>query len=193
MGLFGKKPPSLATLSSTEQAKLDKALGQPGQASFGSPADASAFAVQRLRAAIAREPNEFVFHYMLVDHLHRGGLLTEAVRSAGTACRVAPKDPRATYALGTVLRTLARAKYDLPDFSDQVSNERRRFALMGQTYDPRASSLALAELGYDLPRVVRQVIFCFVQTLEHGVRDEEQAWVIDSMKAVRDEFPEYLT
>ena len=182
-------PPSLAGLSLDEEAKLNEAWspeGPPG----GSHGEQSRFAISKLREAARREPSEWVYQYMLADHLHRDGQLVEAVEAARAASAAEPSDPRGAYALATMMRALTSAKYSRPEFRPLRAKAASFYERIGMPFDPDAAQGALSRLGMTVDGAAIAALAAYQDAIERGVRPGELALVTDSQRAVAEEFPE---
>jgi len=129
----------------------------------------SEFAIERLSLAVQHEPHEFIFSYMLADHLNRLGRLVPAFRSATCSRQIAPSDPRAAFALGSVLRLLTQARYSEPECAGAAQLRSLFFEQIGESFDPDAAHCALADLGLSLDDAIEGAFEAFRETLRIGV------------------------
>lgn len=152
-------------------------------------------AIPAFEAAIRKNPNEWIYYYMLCSFYLEDIRYVDAVRVGEKLLELRPNDPRSTYALATVYRQLTHAQYMDQRYKERMKQVQQWAASLasvvgvGYEMNPEASERALKALGLTIDEAAEKTITLFEKTRALGVRSEEATVVDDSLAAMYVDFP----
>ncbi len=125
---------------------------------------------------VCREnPHNSLYHLVLTDYALKAGQLGDAIVAAVQAVENAPADPRATFALGTVLRTIAYSGKD-------------KHIDAAATLAAKGVGRVAAIVNLSPDEAAQEAIRAFERTLQLGVRRDEEPAVRRSLQVMRQQF-----
>jgi len=134
-------------------------------------------AIAALETALQKNPNEWLFWWILADMYSRMGNISGVVRSALRAWGLRPDDPRTVFGAGSALLLLA----DVGDAEEQKTAVAQRM---------RAEKLGiLKELESTPDEAARKAMGFFVQALDMGLPSEDVMEVRGWVHTLHQRFP----
>lgn len=179
---------NLSGMTFSEQGRLLKAMERSRNLDI--PIDDDTLLVKEAivdleRAAVAN-PNEWVYFYALADYYNRLTAYAKALTASEKALALRPNDARTTYALATVYRILARARYTetetLQRFHAMLS-----LGQLDRDFNPIASQIELQRTGLTVEEVLERGISLFRQTQAFFLTDDERAHVAGNIADMEDD------
>lgn len=202
----GRGRPSLAELSKQELSELQQELPDPGdwlekagkldlalreqlavlemrpEALLAAPSMSRAFrayaehVIPILESLVNRQPNRWLYWYKLGCFAEFVRDYVKAMRAYERAFQIRQSDPRATYGLACLYRTIAEGGYTIEELEErnlQFASFLRAVPYYLETLDTPAAKKALKELGLRVEKAATRAMVLYKQTLELGVRPNE--------------------
>lgn len=174
---------SVATsaLAAHETVTPEKAAERQARILFGGR-------LRRLEDAIEASPNEFVLRYAIADMHMTDGYYAAGVESARAARDLAPKDPRAWFAVAVNTRSILWSRYDSPDNVEKIDRLVQSLGLIPGDLDPAAATEALGELGLTIFDAYKESLEAYETVLTFNLKRRDRMLVEQSIAKLKEQF-----
>jgi tetratricopeptide (TPR) repeat protein len=179
--LFWRRP-MLSGFTSQELRRLGLILNNPAVLTGVSGA------LRLLQEAIEASPNEFVLHYAIADMHMTNGYYAAGVESARAARDLAPKNPRAWFAVAVNTRSLLWSRYDSPGNVEKIDRLVQSSGLIPGDMDPVAATEALGELGLTLFDAYKESLEAYETALTFNLKRRDRMLVEQSIAKLKEQF-----
>ncbi len=144
--------------------------------------------IEVLEKAIEKTPDEWVYWYELADNHLASGSCVAALHACEKCLDLQPDDPRSTYAIATVYRSLTRAKF----VNDPEENQKvlPLFARnIGLSFDAKSSEADLKEVGITVEEAARRSLQYFEKILKLHINKSEEQHIMNVLEELCKDFP----
>lgn len=215
----GRGRPSLAELSKQEVVELQKVLPDPGDwlekegklellvQEMGRKCSREALAatiptsrafrayaegmVPILESLVESQPFKWLYWYKLGQFAEAARDYVKAIRAYEQSFQLRPSDPRSTYGLAGVYRSIAEGGYTIEEAEERglmFARLLKAVPYLMEMVDTPVAKKALEELGLTVEEAAQRAMALYGQTLELGVRGDEVRHVEECLDAMAKEF-----
>ncbi len=167
-------------LSFWERLQLGQAIGWLTSAETPTP-----ILIAKLEQAALEHPTRWIIHYTLGDYCFRLARYADALRANLKCEELRPLDVRTMYALGTVYRYMASAK-----FLSLSAEQRAQWKNSIAYFDLERAGRALQELGMTPLQAAREAIRWMNKACGVAYGRDVQAHLRENVAVIKRQFPE---